>query len=63
MSGIKDELEYLAFCKKLLDCAGELKQGYQNLSPENREKLRSQATDLLRTSGLLELLGPDFKLN
>lgn len=60
MSGIKDELEYLAFCKKLLDTAAELKRDYQELSPENQAKLRSQATELLRSTGLAELIGFDL---
>lgn len=60
MSGIKDELEYLAFCKKLLDTAAELKHDYQELSPENQAKLRSQATELLRSTGLAELIGFDL---
>lgn len=57
MSGIKDELEYLAFCKKALECAGELKRDYQALSPENQAKLRSQAMELLRSTGLAEMFG------
>lgn len=61
MSGIKDELEYLAFCKKLLEYAGEVKRDYQALSPENQAKLRSQAGDLLRSTGLAEMIG--FKLD
>ncbi|MDD6158176.1 MAG: hypothetical protein SPE74_06335 [Oscillospiraceae bacterium] len=57
MAGFKDELEYIAFCKKLLERGNEIKNDYQNLSPDNQARLRSQALELLRTSGLAEMLG------
>ncbi len=57
MAGLKDEMEYIAFCKKLLELGGEVKREYMALSQDNQERLRSQALELLRSSGLAEMLG------
>ena len=54
---IKDDLAYAAFCAKALKSFNELKNDYQALTPENKERLKKDAGGLLKESGLMELLG------
>jgi len=54
---IKDDLAYAAFCAKALKSFNELKNDYQALTPENKERLKKDAGRLLKESGLMELLG------